>query len=68
MTFSDSHNRKTISSELLARFEAEGDAFSRRIVTADEICRVKNKAVPLQAMEALGGRGDITFTHSPPRQ
>jgi hypothetical protein len=28
---------------------------------------VKGKAVPLHAMEALGGRGGITPTHSRPR-
>jgi hypothetical protein len=27
----------------------------------------KGKAVPLHAMEALGGRGDIAPTHSQPR-
>jgi hypothetical protein len=27
----------------------------------------KGKAVPLHAMEALGGRGDIAPTHSRPR-
>jgi hypothetical protein len=27
----------------------------------------KKKAVPLHAMEALGGRGDIAPTHSRPR-
>jgi hypothetical protein len=27
----------------------------------------KSKAVPLHAMEALGGRGDIAPTHSRPR-
>jgi hypothetical protein len=26
----------------------------------------KSKAVPLHAMEALGGRGDISLTHSRP--
>jgi hypothetical protein len=30
-----------------------------------EVC--KSKAVPLHAMEALGGRGDIAPTHSRPR-
>jgi hypothetical protein len=27
-------------------------------------CKVKSKAVPLHAMEALGGRGGIAPTHS----
>jgi hypothetical protein len=31
------------------------------------IKKVKGKAVPLHAMEALGGRGDIALTHSRPR-
>jgi hypothetical protein len=29
--------------------------------------KVKSKVVPLHAMEALGGRGDIAPTHSRPR-
>jgi hypothetical protein len=31
------------------------------------VCHNKNKAVPLHAMEALGGRGGIAPTHSQPR-
>jgi hypothetical protein len=31
------------------------------------VVRNKSKAVPLHAMEALGGRGDIAPTHSRPR-
>jgi hypothetical protein len=31
------------------------------------ISKVKSKAVPLHAMEALGGRGGIAPTHSRPR-
>jgi hypothetical protein len=30
-------------------------------------CKSKRKAVPLHAMEALGGRGGIAPTHSRPR-
>jgi hypothetical protein len=32
-----------------------------------EESKVKSKAVPLHAMEALGGRGGIAPTHSRPR-
>jgi hypothetical protein len=28
------------------------------------ISKIKSKAVPLHAMEALGGRGDIALIHS----
>jgi hypothetical protein len=31
------------------------------------LCKGKNKAIPLQAMDALGGRGGISPTHSRPR-
>jgi hypothetical protein len=38
---------------------------SERKLSPDPI--VKGKAVPLHAMEALGGRGGIAPTHSRPR-
>jgi hypothetical protein len=31
------------------------------------MCYIKGKAVPLHAMEALGGKGGIAPTHSRPR-
>jgi hypothetical protein len=34
---------------------------------ADDLIVLKSKAVPLHAMEALGGRGGIAPTHSRPR-
>jgi hypothetical protein len=37
------------------------------MVKCDVLFEVKGKAVPLHAMEALGGRGGIAPTHSGPR-
>jgi hypothetical protein len=36
-------------------------------ITVNKISIAKAKAVPLHAMEALGGRGGIAPTHSQPR-
>jgi hypothetical protein len=44
--------------------------FFREPLNSDEVYNVKSKkskAVPLHAMEALGGRGGIAPTHSRPR-
>jgi hypothetical protein len=42
--------------------------FANLNITASQyIVKKKGKAVPLHAMEALGGRGGISPTHSQPR-
>jgi hypothetical protein len=43
------------------------DIISLQLCTPKVVGKSKSKAVPLHAMEALGGRGGIAPTHSRPR-
>jgi hypothetical protein len=50
--------------KIASRTHSDPNSFGEREVL---VISIKGKAVPLHAMEALGGRGGIAPTHSQPR-
>jgi len=60
------HDRQPNSPWLAERLLASQEEPNNWTVYTVQTCN-KGKAVPLHAMEALGGRGSIAPTHSRPR-